>query len=443
MRPEFRFARSLFLVLSLLLLSFHARAETFVGNRPLVWSDYLGVNSFFSYTPPELYHQQISRWKALGLVWVREGLHWAILEPQADKPNLTALDEVMKTLQQEQLQSLVYLAGSARYASSAPPNSPYFDKYPPTDTKLYAHKIAALAQRYPMVNAWQIWNEPNSPGFWQPQPDVPRLLQLMTESSIALRAIAPNKPVVMPGMAYFSQIPGQKENMFQSLGRLGGLRQGWVAAYHPYLAYPEGTTEDGSDFITTTRTLNDYLRTMGTQQIWATEWGWSSYAGPVEEQPIIGEDKQADYILRRLSLLTTLDFDRVFLFDLSDLDERATVRDRSYGLLRVDASPKPAYNALRNFLRFAGNRLRPIPAGTQLPPAPTTVQRVVWQRADDSQLWLFWGKTGELTLPTNAKDIVLYDPLSGREDKLERKDKTLMISAKPTIQMLAFRAERN
>ena len=294
-----------------------------------------------------------------------------------------------------------------------------------------------------MVAAWQIWNEPNSPGFWYPQPDPTRLLQLITESSVALRIVAPDKQVVMPGMAYFSQMPGQEELMFQALGKLGGLNQSWAAAYHPYLTFPEGNTEDGQDFMSTAHKVNGYLRTMGTQQIWATEWGWSSYAGPVEEQPIIGEDKQADYILRRLALLTALDFDKVFLFSLSDLDERVSVRDRSYGLLRRDASPKPAYTALQNFLHFAGERLKPLPADTHLPSAPTTVQRVVWLRQDDTQLWLFWGKTGALTLPDTAQDIILYDPQSGQNTKLDHKNRDLMIAVKPTLQMLAFRTEQN
>ena len=33
---------------------------------------------------------------------------------------------------------------------------------------LFAARLAMLlAQRYPSVDAWQIWNEPNLPTFWQ------------------------------------------------------------------------------------------------------------------------------------------------------------------------------------------------------------------------------------------------------------------------------------
>ena len=48
-------------------------------------------------------------------------------------------------------------------------------------------------------------------------------------------------------------------------------------------------------------------------------------------------------MLRRLALMSALDYDRIFLFTLSDLDQRASVRDRDYGLLDLDANPKPVY----------------------------------------------------------------------------------------------------
>ena len=129
------------------------------------------------------------------------------------------------------------------------------------------------------------------------------------------------------------------------LGKLGAFKLGAIVAYHPYSLSPEGDDPKARDFVLRAQQLNSRLRAMKVAGIWATEWGWSSYAGPKEEQPIIGQDGQADYILRRLALMSAMDYDRIFLFALSDLDERASVRDRSYGLLDIQGNPKPAYRA--------------------------------------------------------------------------------------------------
>ncbi len=63
--------------------------------------------------------------------------------------------------------------------------------------------------------------------------------------------------------------------------------------------------------------------------------------------------------------MSALDYDRTFLFTLSDLVPRASVRDQSYGLLDIDANPKPVYTALKQFLEVSGPTLTP---GDRPPP---------------------------------------------------------------------------
>ncbi|MDO2068561.1 hypothetical protein Q2415_25875, partial [Escherichia coli] len=99
----------------------------------------------------------------------------------------------------------------------------------------------------------------------------------------------------------------------------------------PYTQLPEGNYPWNLDFVSHANQINRALRNAGVPAIWSTEWGWSAYKGPKELQDIIGVEGQADYVLRRLALMSALDYDRIFLFTLSDLDQRASVRDRDYG----------------------------------------------------------------------------------------------------------------
>lgn len=185
------------------------------------------------------------------------------------------------------------------------------------------------------------------------------------------------------------------------------------------------------------RYINGGLRGAGVKQIWATEWGWSSYAGPEEAQAIIGVSGQADYTLRRLALMSALDFDRIFLFNLSDLDARASVRDQSYGLLDLDGNPKPVFTALKHFLRVTGPSLAPAnpPAFAN---APRDLYSVAWKRTDGRRLLMVWSASaGKLGL-RGVRQATLHDPLSGTEQNLAADSGTLTVPLKPSLQLLVL-----
>ena len=419
-------------------LSQPAEAETtqLKAPRPVVWKDFLGVNAHFLWFTPEQYKQQMQRFHALGLEWVRVDLHWDRHEPSEGRYRLGELDEVVDSLKQERLKSVFYLVGSAPHATSAPSGSPTPDQYPPKQAQVFAERMAMLARRYPSIDAWQVWNEPNLPSFWRPHEDAEAYGRLLQQSTQALRQVDPNKPVVMGGMAYYSQMPVKGGLMLESLGKLGVQQLGTIIAYHPYSQTPETDEPGKRDFILRSQQLNQMLRGVQVPAIWATEWGWSSYAGPIELQELIGEQGQADYVLRRLALMSALDYDKLFLFALSDLDSRASARDQHYGLLDLQGKPKPVYLALQRFLQISGPRLQPADA-PQLSALPNDLYAISWTREDGKNLWLFWSASGaEVHLP-NVTKAVVHDPLSGARKDVQS-DQGIRVKASPTLQMLVW-----
>jgi polysaccharide biosynthesis protein PslG len=396
-----------------------------VASKPVVWRDFLGVNAHFLWFSPQQAAQQMDSLRDLGLEWARVDLHWDRHEAKENEYLFKPIDSVVDALKEKQLKSVFYLVGSAPFASSAPPSASNKDQYPPKDIEVFAKRMGILAHRYPSVDAWQVWNEPNLPSFWRPVESAADYGKLLQSSVRVLKQVAPNKPVVMAGMAYYSQMPVKKGLMLEELGKMGALGLGAVVAYHPYSQEPEGDEVKERDFILRTKEINQRLRAMKVPGIWATEWGWSSYAGPKEEQNIIGEAGQADYLLRRLALMSVADFDRVFLFALSDLDSRAGVRDRSYGLLNVQGKPKPAYTALARFLKITGPKLLP----GEAPAYKGSVE------PDGTHLWMFWAnQPGKLELAT-AGDITLYQPLSGAKTAL----KSSSLAVTRQLQILEWR----
>lgn len=406
------------------------------AQHPLVWKDFLGVNAHFLWFTPEQYREQMRLFRELGLEWTRVDLHWDRHEPQEGRYRLDELDQLVADMQQQQLKSLFYLVGSAPHATSAPAGSRTPDQYPPRDPRVFAERMAMLARRYPSVDAWQVWNEPNLPSFWRPHEDPEGYAQLLLVSTQALRQVVPDKPVVMGGMAYYSQMPVKGGLMLESLGKLGVQQLRTVVAYHPYSQEPESDEPGVSDFVLRSQQLNATLRGVQVPAIWATEWGWSSYRGPKELQRIIGDQGQADYVLRRLALMSALDYDKVFLFALSDLDSRATARDQYYGLLDLQGRPKLVYLALQRFLKLTGPRLQP-----DDPPAlasvPDDLYSVAWRREDGKRVWLFWSASGApLHLP-QVTDADLHDPLDGSHIGLNAAD-GVRLQGKPSLQMLLW-----
>ena len=414
-----------------------ADAENHVlkGSKVVVWKDFLGVNAQFLWFAPARYQMQIDRLKALGLEWVRLDLHWDQLEPVENRYQVATLDQLVGNLQANQLKSVFYLVGSAPFATTAPAGAPYQDQYPPKDPNVFANRMALLSQRYPSVNAWQVWNEPNLLGFWRPVADPAGVATLLTASAAALRAVDPSKPVVAAGMAFFSEMPNG-QTMFNALGALGVASLNTVMSYHPYTQLPEGDAPSNLNFIDKTTQLNQALRNGGVHTLWSTEWGWSTYPGPVDAQDLITQQGQADYILRRVALMSAMDYDKIFLFTLSDLDQRASVRDQFYGLLDIDANPKPAYTALKNFLDTSGPQLTPgdPPVADQLPDGLFSIG---WTRADGRKLWFFWSAEGGSAHLPGLASATLYDPLRGTQTPVSGTD-GLTVAVKSNLQILLW-----
>lgn len=411
------------LLLGMLGLNCSAVAEPTLLKAPreVVWKDFLGVNAHFLWFSPDQYEAQMTRLEALGLRWVRVDLHWDRHEPSEGRYRLGELDELVKSMRKQQLKSVMYLVGSAPHATTAPHGSPVPDQYPPRDPEVFAQRMAMLAQRYPSVDAWQVWNEPNLPAFWRPSEDAEGYARLLHPTVMALRKVAPDKPVVMAGMAYYSQMPVKGGLMLEKLGQFGVQKLGAIAAYHPYSQEPESDEPGKNDFILRSQQLNKMLRGAGLPGIWATEWGWSSYTGPKEHQAIIGDDGQADYVLRRLALMSALDFDKIFLFALSDLDSRAGQRDQHYGLLDLQGKPKPVYLALQRFLQIAGARLKPADA-PRLGRVPSDLYGIAWRREDGKNLWLYWADDDTTLHLPEVTEAELHDPLSGKRSVLKAAD---------------------
>jgi hypothetical protein len=78
--------------------------------------------------------------------------------------------------------------------------------YPPVRSAMALHQwssfIRDLASRYRgRIAHYEIWNEPNSPEFWKPEPRIEEFADLMRTAYYAIRATDPGAKVVLGGLS--------------------------------------------------------------------------------------------------------------------------------------------------------------------------------------------------------------------------------------------------
>jgi len=311
------------------------------------------------------------------------------------------------------------------------------DTYPPADYNLYYDRVKFLINRYESLglDSIQIWNEVNIPGFWRPKEDPAAYSELLRGSYNMVKSMnQTNVKVVMAGMAYFSEMPNYNYDwMLRVLRDNGSFSYCDAVAYHPYYFTPEG--DDPNDLFSFEDKATLVNSNLNGKSVWATEWGWSTYTTNMEEQPFITELQQGDYILKRMTMLMHLCFDRVYQFTLHDLSNGVGGRDEFYGMLRAtqDGSivGKPSYFAMRNFLSFISNSsdntiLEPVdPIKPEVEPG-NMHSLTVKDSSSGSIFWFYWANRElNVTIKLNTTMILgsytdtpqiqmtFYEPLNG------------------------------
>jgi hypothetical protein len=210
--------------------------------------------------------------------------------------------------------------------------------YPPRDPNQFATFAGQLAARYPQIQAWEIWNEPNLSFYWRPATNAEAYAQLLALSNLAIKTVSPSATVVMGGLSAVidtgyedSLLPDDYLNQIYRTGS----RSFDVVALHPY--------GDGqpSDYIATC--LQRVRHVMVAQndarkQIWVTEIGWSTQ-GPDS----VDEITQAENLCQARATFERLPWvGRVYWYCLQDSSWMPNYPLESYGLFHLDGTPKPA-----------------------------------------------------------------------------------------------------
>jgi hypothetical protein len=281
-----------------------------------------------------------------GAKWVRFDFYWSAVQPARGSWNWAAIDRAVDLANAHGLSVVGTLAYTPAWARPAGTS----DKTPPTNPADFATFAQTAAQRYAPrgVHVWEIWNEPNSPIFWEPRPDAAAYVQMLRAAYPAIHSADPGATVLTGGTApaggtldYTSSDGWQSPwHFLKGVYDNGGRGLFDAVAHHPYAPQPylPSTNAEWNSYQQTSN-LHDLMVANGdgAKQIWGTEAGaWTGGSAA------ISETDEVQQVTEYLTLWGRWPWTGPFIYyEPRDKGTNPSDREQTFGLTHADWSPKP------------------------------------------------------------------------------------------------------
>lgn len=274
-----------------------------------------------------------------GAGWAREDFHWFWIEPERGRFQWDYYDRMVDLLVARGTNIIGVLGHPPGWGTLDPEDDDSPLSFSPPDPERFADFATAVVKRYRgRVLHWEIWNEPDNPQFWKPQPDPVAYARLLSVVYPSIKNEVPEANILIGGLNPFDG------HYLQTIAEIGAWWTFDIINVHPYVdpAMPEENGEIGSSAMSNVRRIMDRF---GEKPVWVTEYGWSSR--PTQRDPTgsINEEEQASFLVRGAVLLRAAGAQRVLWYSIKD------EVNNGYGMLRFGrayddySQPRPAYTA--------------------------------------------------------------------------------------------------
>jgi hypothetical protein len=236
---------------------------------------------------PEPPAQRVQILQKLGVDLVRLTLRWDAIAQSAPadarSPSDAAYhwdlyDPLLERLHAAHIPVLITLYGTPAWA-----NGGHTPNYAPNDLTSLASFASAAAERYPWINRWTVWNEPNTRLFMIPNSPSLYVSRLLNPAYRALKS-ANRVNLVAGGVAS----PRKTPSGVSPIAWIRGMRAAHALldayAQNPYPVRPGETPTSGGcwrcteiTMATLPKLIAEVKRDFGTRtRIWLTEYGYNS-----------------------------------------------------------------------------------------------------------------------------------------------------------------------
>lgn len=289
--------------------------------------------------------------RAAGVRRARVDMRWVLIERYAKGlRDWAEFDEIYESATKYGVELLPVVAFTPAWAN---PSGDMWE--PPSNPGDFTDFLSAALERYPRIDAWEIWNEPNLGFFWHPAPDVAGFVTLLRAADEARRRVGSPAKLISGGLSSTGADPFA---WFDEMARLGAFDLVDGFGIHPY-----GRTAPDSpkSFFLRLPRFHERLARIGKGHVglWLTEFGSPNTSATTGYGPPISEEEQAANVGRAYALAGAWPWVKnLTWYELQEGCEDSADPECRFGLLRADMSPKPAWLALTESILGDLPRLR-------------------------------------------------------------------------------------
>ena len=299
----------------------------------------LGINIHFV----EPQQRDIERIATAHFAFVRLDFPWADIERRRGVYDFSGYEALVHAFARQGIRSLVVLAyGNPLYDKSSAP----FHVGPNTGEirQAFARFAASAAAKFKGQKIiWEIWNEPNNPDFWQPDPNADAYVGLVKAAVKAMWRADAHATIIAPAVATFpQQFPGAWK-FLERCFTLGLLEFTDAVSIHPYRSQPPETA--ASDYQRLRALIARYASPgKNSIPIVSSEWGY-----PIIEK--LPQTYQAAFFVREYLTNVINGVPLSIWYDWHDDGPDPRGLQDNFGIVTWDSQPKLAYLAAQTLTK--------------------------------------------------------------------------------------------
>lgn len=272
-----------------------------------------------------------------GIKWIRTGADWSGVEYARGLFDWSQVDRVVDYADANGLSILFVIAYTPAWA-----NNGKGIKYPADNVADWENFVRRTVNRYKnKVKYWNIWNEPNSKDFFAQGKDV-FVDRVFLPAAKVIRDTDPGAFIVGPELAHLTGLNAEwyfwmKYILTNAADYIDVVSHHIYKNEGVYLIYE--ILEDGEALIPSVRQIIEESG-HGSKPFWITETGWNTS----DFSETVQSERYVEFLAERKRKFYP---HKIFFYEI--IDDPAPGID-PWGILRSDASEKPAYAAYKNFI---------------------------------------------------------------------------------------------
>jgi hypothetical protein len=298
-------------------------------------------DAWLEFGPGKL-HKRIAKLDRIGFDAVRVTLDWSKTEIRRNRYRWKRSDRLLRAIHARGLRPIVTIWGTPLWA-----NGRNLPNVAPTNGADFQRFTATASKRYPYVDAWVMWNEPNKAAWLKPASAKTYVSKILNPGYRGIKSVNRGDRVAggvtgpTAGRGGIAPV-----DFIRFMKPMKPLLDAY--AHHPYPVFPGDTPYKGGCFCKTItmasldRLLNLVNRNFPKARVWITEYAYQTNppdrfgVSQAHQARYIGESARRVYEARKVDLLIH------YLYR----DEPSLARWQS-GLVTVRERPKLGLAAMR------------------------------------------------------------------------------------------------